>query len=157
VNLFIWNLAIALGWTALTGQLSALNLLLGFVLGYFLLWLASPRLFSSRYFIKVRKVFEFVFYFGWELIVANLRVAYDVVMPKQRMTPGVIAIPLEARTDAEIVVLASCITLTPGTLSMDVSGDRKVLYIHAMYIQDLAKARNEIKTGMERRVLEVLR
>jgi multicomponent Na+:H+ antiporter subunit E len=93
------------------------------------------------------------------LVLANLRVAYDVLTPGYRMRPGVIAIPLDARTDAEITLLANLITLTPGTLSLDVSSDRSVLYIHIMYIDndDLAEVRRRIKTGFERRVLEVLR
>ena len=49
------------------------------------------------------------------------------------------------------------ITLTPGTLSLDVSADRSVLYIHAMYIHDVGRFKKEIKQGLERRLLEVLR
>ena len=77
----------------------------------------------------------------------------DVIPPRARprlsaavQIAGVIAIPLEARTDAEIVLLANLITLTPGTLSLDISADRKVLYVHAMYIDggDLDQARQQI-------------
>lgn len=49
------------------------------------------------------------------------------------MKPGVIALPLSARTEMEITLVANLISLTPGTLSLDVSDDRKVLYIHAMF------------------------
>lgn len=157
MSVFLWNILIAIGWAALTGQFTPLNLLLGFLLGYFLLWFASPWLWRSRYYSKVRQAFGFLFYFLWELILANLRVAYDVATPTHHMRPGVVAIPLEADSDAEITVLASCITLTPGTLSLDVSQDRKTLYIHAMYIDDIEEVRRDIKSGMERRVLEVLR
>jgi multicomponent Na+:H+ antiporter subunit E len=69
----------------------------------------------------------------------------------------VIGVPLAARTDLEITVLSSMISLTPGTLSLDVSADRKMLYIHAMYLDDVEAARRKIKDGFERRVLEVLR
>jgi multicomponent Na+:H+ antiporter subunit E len=75
------------------------------------------------------------------------------------MRPGVVAIPLDVQTDAEITLLANLITLTPGTLSLDVSTDRRVLYIHVMYIDndDVEAVRRKIKEGFERRVLEVLR
>jgi multicomponent Na+:H+ antiporter subunit E len=75
------------------------------------------------------------------------------------MRPGIIAIPLDARTDLEITLLANLITLTPGTLSLDVSADRRVLYVHVMYIDndDIEAVRRSIKDGFERRVLEVLR
>ena len=103
------------------------------------------------------QVLNLALFFIWELILANLRVAYDVVTPGHHMQPGVIGIPLAARTDLEITVLSSMISLTPGTLSLDVSADRKMLYIHAMYLDDVEAARRKIKDGFERRVLEVLR
>jgi multicomponent Na+:H+ antiporter subunit E len=75
------------------------------------------------------------------------------------MRPGVIAVPLDAKTDAEITLLANLITLTPGTLSLDLSPDRGVLYVHTMYIDqdDVERARRQIKDNLERRVLELLR
>jgi multicomponent Na+:H+ antiporter subunit E len=72
------------------------------------------------------------------------------------MRPGVIGIPLRARTDLEITVLANLITMTPGTLSLDVSPDRRTLYIHAMYIHDPEALRRDIQDNLERRVLELL-
>jgi multicomponent Na+:H+ antiporter subunit E len=110
-----------------------------------------------RYWTRVRQAVGLFFFFIWELLVANLRVAYDVITPRHRMRPGVIAIPLDAHTDAEITILSNMITLTPGTLSLDVSADRKVLYIHAMYIDDIESTRLKIKNGFERRLLEVMR
>jgi len=73
------------------------------------------------------------------------------------MRPGIVAVPLDAETDAEITLLANLLTLTPGTLSLDVSADRRFLYVHMMYIEDADVARRQIKDGYERRVLEVLR
>ena len=73
------------------------------------------------------------------------------------MKPGIVAIPLDAKTDLEITFLANLITLTPGTLSLDCSEDRKTLYIHSMYIDDLEKFRAEIKNTLEKRLLEVMR
>ena len=73
--------------------------------------------------------------------------------------PGVVAIPLDARTDVEITLLANLITLTPGSVSLDLSEDRRVLYVHAMYIVggDVDAYRRAVKEGLERRVLELLR
>jgi multicomponent Na+:H+ antiporter subunit E len=69
----------------------------------------------------------------------------------------VIAVPLDARTDFEITSVANVITLTPGTLSIDVSADKRVLYIHAMYIDDVEAYRRQLKDRFERKLLEVLR
>lgn len=73
------------------------------------------------------------------------------------MRPGIIAIPLDARTNEEITVLANLITLTPGSMSLDVSPDRRHLYVHLMYVDDLEESRMEIKRGFERRTLELFR
>jgi multicomponent Na+:H+ antiporter subunit E len=156
---FLWNLLLALSWTVSTGLFTVANLLVGLVLGYFILLFAQRVLGPSNYFAKVPLVGRFAVFYLWQLVLANLRVAYDVLTPRHYMRPGVIAVPLEARTDAEITLLANLITLTPGTLSLDLSGDRRVLYVHAMYIDhgDVDEARRRIKEGLERRVLEVLR
>jgi multicomponent Na+:H+ antiporter subunit E len=72
------------------------------------------------------------------------------------MKPGVIAFPLQARTDMEIMFVSSVISLTPGTLSLDVSDDRRVLFIHAMFLQDEEQLRNDLRE-LEHRILKVMR
>jgi multicomponent Na+:H+ antiporter subunit E len=91
------------------------------------------------------------------MLLANLRVAYDVATPRHHMRPGIIALPLDAITDVEITLLANLIALTPGSLSLEVSADHSVLYVHAMYIDDIAAYQRHIKESFERRVLEVTR
>jgi multicomponent Na+:H+ antiporter subunit E len=73
------------------------------------------------------------------------------------MKPGIVEVPLEAKTSLEITLLANLISLTPGTLSLDVSDDRKVLYVHAMYIDDKASFVKSIKNGFEKRLLAIMR
>ena len=99
----------------------------------------------------------FIFFFIKELLVSSVRVAIDVMRPSLKFVPGVIAFPLCAKSDLEITLLANVISLTPGTLSLDVSSDRRVLYIHAMYAEDPEKIRIEIRNGLEKRLLEALR
>lgn len=156
--MLLWNIFLAVTWAAVTGRITVLNLAGGFILGYLILWLVQQAVGSSAsYFRKVRQIAGFALFYLWELILANLRVAYDVATPDYHMRPGIIAIPLGELTDVEITLLANLITLTPGTLSLDVSADRRVLYIHAMYIDDVEKVRQHIKHGYERRVVELLR
>ena len=88
---------------------------------------------------------------------ANLRVAFDVVTPTSYARPGIVAVPLDARTDVEITLLSNLITMTPGSLAIDVSDDRTVIYVHAMFVDDPDELRREIKEDLERRVLELLR
>ncbi|NJN96394.1 MAG: Na+/H+ antiporter subunit E [Anaerolineales bacterium] len=153
--MFVLNVLLALAWMALTGQFTPINLVAGFGLGYLLLWLARPTSETATYFHKVVQIISFFFFFLGEVIIANLRVAYEVISPPLTMRPGVVAIPLDLQSDAEITLLANLITLTPGSLSLDVSADRRVLYVHSMYVDDVEAFRREIKEGFERRVREV--
>lgn len=153
----LWNILLALIWVAMSGQFTPGNFVVGLGLGLLLLIFTRRAVGSPNYIRKIGQVLNLALFFVWELILANLRVAYDVVTPRHHMRPGVIGVPLAARTDLEITVLSSMISLTPGTLSLDVSADRKILYIHAMYIDDVNAVRRKIKDGFERRVLEVLR
>lgn len=106
---------------------------------------------------KLWQLVAFVVYFLGEIVRANLRVARDVVTRAHLSSPGILAISLEAKTPLEITLLANLITLTPGSMSLDVSPDRRTLYVHEMFAADPEAARREIQNGLERRLLEVLR
>jgi multicomponent Na+:H+ antiporter subunit E len=157
MTILAMNLLLALVWLALTGEITPGNFVLGFAAGYAALRVSRGALPESGYFGKVGQLVRFSLFFLWELVKANLRVAYDVLTPRHHMKPAVVAIPLDLETDEEITLLATLITLTPGTLGLDVSRDRRTLYIHAMYVDDVEKTRAEIKAGFERRVMELLR
>ncbi|HZH54402.1 MAG TPA: Na+/H+ antiporter subunit E [Sphingobacteriaceae bacterium] len=157
VKQFLMNLLLAFIWVALTGELSFTNLVFGFVVGFFILWLFIRDEKERRYFSRVPKIIGFFFYFIYEMIKSNLQVAYDVMTPKFFMQPGIIEYPIDAKTDFEINALAAVIALTPGTLYIDVSEDRSVIYIHVMYLRDKEKFIRQFKNGSERRLLEILR
>lgn len=152
------NIILALLWAGMLGGFSLANVTSGLVLGYFVLYYTSRGTPGHQsYFGKVPKLLNFLVYYLWEILKSNAMVAYDVLTLSPRMTPGVIGIPLDARTDLEITVLANLITMTPGTLSLDISADRKTLFVHAMYLQNPEDLRADIKNNLERRVLELLR
>lgn len=157
MSYFFLNIALALSWGALTGNFNPANLLTGFVLGYGALFIIRRALEPSDYFVKVWQVIRFVFFFLRELLLANLRVAYDVLTPGFHMQPRVIGIPLEARTDAEIMALTYFVNLTPGSVVLDISTDRSTMFIHVMYAPDADAMRQEIKEGGERRILRLMR
>ena len=157
MNLFVLNIMLALAWMSLTGQLTPLNFGFGFVLGFLVLWLGERGTPSGVYFMKVPQVIRFIMFFFREVIKSNIRVAMEVLTPGQKMKPGIVAIELSAKTDLEITMFANLITLTPGTLSLDVSDDKRVLYVHAMFIDDVAKFKRNLKQELEKRLLEVLR
>jgi multicomponent Na+:H+ antiporter subunit E len=156
-NRFLSNILLTFIWVAITGEFQFLNYVFGFVLSFLILYVITKGRGSAKYFKIVPKLLSFVLYFLWELLRANLQVAYDVVTPTFYMRPGIVRVPLDAETNLEITLLANLITLTPGTLSLDVSDDRKVLYVHAMYLSDKQKFIDDIKNGFEKRLLEILR
>jgi multicomponent Na+:H+ antiporter subunit E len=96
-------------------------------------------------------------FFLRELVRANLRLAFDVATPTYHMKPGIVALPLDVTKDSEILLLAMLINLTPGSVALDVSNDRRVMYVHVMYISSPDDARAEIKQGFERRILRLFR
>ena len=156
--MLVGNILLALAWAALQGRFSLTNLLAGYALGYFILMalVKGGVLEPSSYVSKVYFAIGLMAFFLWELVLANLRLALDVATPRFQMTPGIIAVPLDATRDSEILLLAMLINLTPGSVALDVSDDRKVMFVHVMYMASADDARAEIKTGFERRVLQLL-
>jgi multicomponent Na+:H+ antiporter subunit E len=149
---------LALAWAALQADFSLGTLVTGYVLGYLIL-VALVRggvLDPSPYLGRVHRVIGLAVFFVRELLKANLRLALDVATPRFHMRPGIIAVPLDANQDRQILLLSMLINTTPGSVALDVSPDRTVLYVHVMYMDTPDAAREEIKQGFERRVLGVL-
>ena len=157
MNLFLTNILLALAWMAFNGEFTGENFIVGYVLGFLVLWLVETRFGRTRYSMKMLRIINFTAFFLWELTIANFRVAQSVILPNRFMSPGVVAIPLSVTSPNEISLLANLITLTPGTLSLDVSTDRRTLYVHAMHVYNLDEFRSGIKNGFEKRVQEVFR
>jgi multicomponent Na+:H+ antiporter subunit E len=150
MNYFVFNVFLALTWAMLNGEINLPNLFIGFLLGYLVLYIGHRAIGPSLYFGRVMGMVRFLFFFFKELLVSNYKLALEVLTPTFYMKPRIVAIPLSVKADAEITALANLISLTPGTLSLDVSADRSVLYVHFIYAEDEEKVKQEIKNGMER-------
>ena len=157
MNLFLVNVLLALSWAAVSGSFSLGNLLFGFVLGALALSLIREQVGSVGYFSRIRRVFSLFALFIYELVMSGIRVANLVLSPNMNLKPGIFAYDLKVDRDLEITLLANLITLTPGTLSVDVSPDRSTLYIHALDCADPDQIRKEIADGFERKILEAFR
>lgn len=157
IKQFLMNILLSFIWVALTGSMYYTNFLFGYMIGFGILWIMNRNESDQRYFNKVPRIISFIFYFLYEMIKANIQVAYDVMTPKYFMRPGIVRYPMNAKTEMEINLLSMVISLTPGTLILDISEDRKILYIHVMYLQDPEKFVKDTKTGLERRLLEAIR
>ncbi|MGB0681688.1 MAG: Na+/H+ antiporter subunit E [Magnetovibrionaceae bacterium] len=155
MNLFLLNLVLAMVWGAVTASFAPGNLLFGFILGFFALWLVRER-FDQRNFFRPARVLRLVGVFLKELLLSSYRVARDTLRPQMTFQPAVIAMPLDLKQDVEIMLLANLISLTPGTLSVDVSTDKSTLYIHAMNVEDPKELCREIKDGFEHLIKDAL-
>lgn len=150
MNLVAINMLLALAWVALTGGLTLGGLITGFFIGLAAMWLVRP-LFpdTGSYFMRLYYWVRLIVMFVYELIVSSFSVLRDVLTPGQSSEPALIAVPLNVTSDLQITLLANFISLTPGTLTLDVSDDRKTLYIHAMFGEDADAIRAQIRDRFE--------
>ena len=154
---FMWNVILALFWALASGQLTLASLVTGFLAGLLVLFLTRRAIGAEAYLLKFPSALALLGYFVYDLLTANLRLARDVARTKHDLKPAIIAIPIDVETDGEITLLASLIALTPGTLTLDVSRDRKTIFIHSMYAADVEAVRRQIKDGLEKKILAVTR
>lgn len=154
---FLVNLVLALVWVALLDRATFADVLFGFLLGFVALAWLRPVPEVRTYVRRLPRALGLLLFFLWELVVSSLQVAWAVVNPWKALEPAVVAVPLDAETDFEITLLACLVTLTPGTVSIDVTRNRRSLIVHGMFVSDPEELIRSIKDGFERRVLELLR
>jgi multicomponent Na+:H+ antiporter subunit E len=152
--LFSLNLLLALLWTVLTRTSNEKTLLIGFLIGYAIL-----AIFNRSYGRRGIYLIIFLVNLIWQVIISSVELAWTLVQPTLKLSPGIVAIPLDVTNDFQIATLASAITLTPGTLSVDLGRDKdtgkKVLFVHTIFMGDPQKLREQIKGGFERYILEI--
>lgn len=151
------NFLIAFLWMFLTVSFNASTFIVGFLLGALMLWI-TKGFFPGRFYMhRVWAVICLIGLFFKELISANIQVLLLIVQPKMPIKPAIFALPIVLEKDWEITLLSSLITLTPGTLVLDVSEDSKTLYIHALNYGDADEAIDSIKNTFEKAIQEVSR
>ncbi|MCP8616941.1 Na+/H+ antiporter subunit E [Salirhabdus salicampi] len=153
----VYNMIIAIMWMFLTETYTFQALVTGYLIGILLLFLLQRFIPDTFYFRRVIKVFQLILLFIKELTLSNFSIVKLVYKPKLNIEPGIFALPTELKSNWEITLLANLITLTPGTLSVAVSDDQSVIYIHAIDIPDVEKEISSIKETFERAIMEVTR
>ncbi|MFW5654168.1 MAG: Na+/H+ antiporter subunit E [Roseicyclus sp.] len=157
MNIFALNILLAVAWAALTGNVTLSGLAVGFVFGYLALYLTRPLFPGTHlYFTRAWRWIKLCVLFLYELVVSSIQVVWDVLTPSHKARPGIISMPLDADDEMEILLVTNLISLTPGTLSLDVTEDRNTLFIHAMFADDPDEIRHQLKSGMERWVIEAM-
>lgn len=139
-------------WLALWGGISAANLLSGTLVALLLLGLFPLRTSTRPGRFRPLWALRLVVYFLIKLVEANAVVAWEVVTPRNRIVEGIVAVPVTSASDVLVSVVANAISLTPGTLTIEVGTDPHVLYVHVLHLHDIDAVRRDV-TRLERYVL----
>lgn len=132
-------------WVALWGDITVANVVGGVVVAAVALALfpsAAPR---GGVTVRPLHAVRFLVYFLAKLIEANAVVAWEVLTPNnERVREGVVAVPVTGASDAVVTVVANAISLTPGTLTLDVHRDPTILFVHVLHLRSIEQTRDEV-------------
>lgn len=152
-------------WLLLTWPVDLQHLIIGIFISLFIAFMTGDMFVKRAYVFKsvdryVWFVTRYVPLFIWECLKANIDVAYRVIHPDLPIKPGIVKVKTSLRSDTGLTFLANSITLTPGTMSVDIDPENGILYIHWIYVQeeeDIQKASEIIVKNFEdvlRRIFE---
>ncbi len=153
----VLNILLSIVWMLLSNEWGFASFFGGYSIGLLILLILHRFFDKPFYLVKVWAVIKLLLLFLKELVLANLAVIRHVLRPKMNFRPGIFSFDTELETDLEITILTGLITLTPGTLSLEVSPDQKTIFIHAMDIEEAEQAAREIKMTFEKAIMEVTR
>lgn len=157
MSTFLWNVVLAILWAAMLGAITPVNLAVGFGMGLLLLSIATPHHGASPYAMKLLYVVHLLALIVWNVLTANWRLAREIVSPRMRSEPAIYAYEMEAQTDMEVTLLALIVSFSPGTLGLEVSADRRLLYVHVMFFATREQFNRDIREHIEGPLLRVLR
>jgi len=137
IILFILGLLV---WLVLSWPADAQHLLVGIVIASFVAFMTGDMFVQRPHlFTQIKRYLWFLYYlpiFIWECIKANIDVAYRVSHPDVPIHPGIVKVKTTLKSETGLTFLANSITLTPGTLSVDVDQERGFLYVHWIDVKD---------------------
>lgn len=142
-------------WLLLNNSFSLGNIVLGTIFGLLIPWL-TQGFFPEK--IIVRKPLVLLRFLGlvlWDIMLANVIVALRILGSPQRLNPGFMRVPLDTTSPMTISLLANTISLTPGTVSCDLSSDHTSLLVHALHLEDAQAEIAQIKARYEAPLKEV--
>jgi multicomponent Na+:H+ antiporter subunit E len=132
-------------WVALWKDLSAANLLAGLILAAVLVSLfplSSPGVAGT---LRPVAAAHFVLYFSWKLVEASVVLAWEVVTPRNRINQGIVAVPIQGISDSLTTLVANAISLTPGSLTIEIRRHPTVLYVHVLHLHDIEAVRRDVQ------------
>ncbi|KGM07494.1 Na(+) H(+) antiporter subunit E [Methylophaga thiooxydans] len=149
------SVALWLIWLLLNNTVALGHVVLGALLAIFIPWFSAgfwqEKVTIRRPWLLVKYVFVVIY----QILVANMMVARLILTNQEKLHPGFLSVPLELTSPLAISLLANTISLTPGTVSCDLSEDQKSLLIHALHIEDADAIITEIKQLFEKPLKEI--
>ncbi|KAB8163250.1 Na+/H+ antiporter subunit E [Lysobacter maris] len=149
------SLAVLLLWLLLVADFSPGQLAIGIILALLLPWLAGMLEPERASFGRTIALLALTRRVLWDMLLSNIEVARRILGPERVLTPGFVWIPLELTNIHGITALASIITLTPGTVSAELTGDRRFLLVHCFNLKDADAQVAEIKARYESLLKEI--
>jgi multicomponent K+:H+ antiporter subunit E len=149
------SLLLFIVWPVLNLSFSIGHLVLGALLAVVIPWFTEPLRQERAVLRKPATIVRLGLTVLWDIVISNIDVAKRILGPESRITPGYVWVPLTITDPHGIVALAGIITMTPGTLSADVSADRRHLLVHAFHLEDDAALIESIKTRYETPLREI--
>ncbi|WP_425039467.1 Na+/H+ antiporter subunit E [Primorskyibacter sp. S187A] len=150
------TLILTIVWVMLQNDITAGMAVFGLILGILIPWITSIWWPDTPQGFRMGKMITYTIMVLWDIIIANIQVAWIVLaVPNSKLKPAWIAVPLELKQPEAITLLAGTITLTPGTVSADLSAEGHSLLVHVLHTDDAEAVRDEIKERYERRLLEI--
>ncbi len=150
------TLLLAVVWTLLQNNISFGMVVFGIILGIIIPRMTAIWWPDTPTGIRFGKLGSYSLIVMWDIVVANIQVAWIVLtVPNAKLKPAWIVVPLELRQPEAITMLAGTITLTPGTVSADLSSEGHSLLVHVLHTDDPDAVLDDIKTRYERRLKEI--
>src|SRR5699024_9298694 len=146
----LFNFIIALLWMFLQNSFSFSNFLLGYTIGIVILFVLRRFLIFNFYIRRVWAILKLIAIFMIELTKASIDVLEIAISPKLHNVPSIVAVETNLTTDVDITLPAALISLTPGTITMDLSADNTTLYKHSLDVPEKEQMSEEIRNSFER-------
>ncbi|WP_438015722.1 Na+/H+ antiporter subunit E [Sorangium sp. So ce315] len=143
------NLLLALAWVCLTGDFSLRGLLIGAFLGFLGLTFGQRAPRGRRYTRAVRGSLRLLGSFLWQLVLANLQLARDVLRRELPFRPQLLRLDVRDLGRTQVVLLGNLISLTPGTITVDAEDDGATLLVHTLYAEDPEAVRGDLRALAE--------
>lgn len=151
------NLLIAMTWMLLHDSWNMLTFVIGFILGAFIIF-AMRRFFPTPFYgLKLWSILKLLGLFCSELLVSSVVVIGQIIRPRLNIRPGIFRMKTRMRNEWELTMLANLMTLTPGSVILEIAPDEGILYVHAMDVPSMKKGILRTKDRFENVIIEVMR